>query len=81
MVILGVAALALYSLSWVFRWMQWPGVDVLRIAALIPFAVGVGIWVYDWRRKSRAQAQYRKKSTGWEDILDEEDDANASGER
>jgi hypothetical protein len=81
MVILGVAALGLYTVSWVFRWMHWPGVNMLRIAAIVPFLAGAGLWIYDQVRKSRAQAPHRsrKKGTGWEDILDEEEE-KSSGE-
>lgn len=74
MVICGVTALVLYSLSWIFRWLEWPGSDYLRIAALLPFLVGAGIWVYDWRRKRSVQGPSRKRKTGWEDILEEEDE-------
>lgn len=73
MVICGIAALALYTLSWVFRWMAWPGSDYLRLGALLPFIVGASIWIYDWRRKNKAQAPNRHRKTGWEDILDDEE--------
>jgi hypothetical protein len=71
MVICGVAALALYSVSWIFRLLEWPGVDALRIAAVFPFLVGAGIWIYDWRKKAKAQAGNKKRGTGWEDILED----------
>lgn len=73
MVICGIAALALYTLSWVFRWMEWPGSQVLRIGALLPFIIGAALWIYDWRRKNRAQGPNRQRKTGWEDILEDED--------
>ena len=73
MVVFGIAALGLYSLSWFFRWMEYDGVNALRIAALVPFLAGAGLWVYDWQRKNKAQAG-RKRKSGWEDILGEEDE-------
>ena len=73
MVICGIAALVLYSLSWVFRWMEWPGGGYLRIGALLPFIVGASIWIYDWQRKNKAQGRTRQRKTGWEDILDDEE--------
>jgi hypothetical protein len=74
MVVFGIAALGLYSLSWFFKWMEYDGVNALRIAAVVPFAIGAGLWVYDWQKKNKAQSANRKRKTGWEDILDDEDE-------
>ena len=74
MVICGVAALVLYSLSWIFKLLEWPGSNYVRISALIPFLIGGSIWLYDWSRKRKAQVRNKKPTTGWEDILDEEEE-------
>jgi hypothetical protein len=74
MVICGIAALVLYSLSWFMRWIDIPGQQFFRIGALLPFAIGAGIWIYDWRKKNAAQSANRKRNTGWEDLLDDHDE-------
>lgn len=74
MVICGVAALVLYSISWVFRLLEWPGSGYIRIAAVVPFLIGGAIWLMDWRRKNKAQGPNRKRETGWEDILESEEE-------
>lgn len=53
--------------------MEWPFSGYLRIGALLPFLVGGGIWIYDWSRKRKVQGRNRKPTSGWEDILEEEE--------
>jgi cbb3-type cytochrome oxidase subunit 3 len=74
MIICGIVALAIYSLSWVFQIMHWPYKGYVRLAALIPFAIGAIIWIYD--RQKKAQAQQKRRNHGWEDILEDEDESS-----
>ena len=71
MVICGIAAIALYSLSWVMQWTGIPGKGWLRIAAIVPFLIGGGILLYDRSKKAKAQGRSAKGKTGWEDLLDD----------
>jgi hypothetical protein len=74
MVIFGVAAIVLYTASWVFQIMEYPGKNLLRVGAAIPFLIGAGILLYDrWKRNSYHKP---KKKNDWSDILGEEEENN-----
>lgn len=73
MVICGIAAIALYSISWVMQLTEIPGKGWVRLSALIPFLVGGGILLYDRAKKAKAQGRTNKNKSGWEDILGDEE--------
>jgi hypothetical protein len=70
MAVFGVAALVLYSLSWLFKLMYWPGSDYLRIASLVPFLIGGSIWLLHWQRRRKAQRENRRKPDDWNDLVE-----------
>jgi CHASE2 domain-containing sensor protein len=74
MVICGIAAIALYSLSWVMQLVESPWYRWVRLSAVLPFAVGGGILLWDRYKKAQIQGRRNKNKTGWEDILGEDDD-------
>lgn len=77
MLVFGVAAIVLYTASWVLQIFGWPGKDIVRFAALLPFAIGLSILLYDRYKKANyyKQKDEKKKDNVWEDILgDDEDD-------
>jgi hypothetical protein len=71
MMICGIAAIALYSFSWIMQLMDIPGKGWMRLAAIVPFLIGGGILLYDRAQKSKGQGRAPKGKTGWEDILDD----------
>jgi hypothetical protein len=70
MVLFGVAALVLYSLSWFFGLMDWPGSDYLRIASVVPFLIGGGIWLLDRQKRRKAQRENRRRPDDWKDLVE-----------
>jgi hypothetical protein len=77
MVICGIVAIALYAISWIMQLIEIPGKGWMRLAAVVPFAIGGGILLYDRGQKAKAQGRAGKGKTGWEDILGEDEDAGA----
>ncbi len=77
MMICGLAAIVLYSASWVMQLLGLPGKGWVRLSALVPFAIGAGILLYDRYKKAKAQgrigATKPKGKTGWEDLLEDDD--------
>jgi CHASE2 domain-containing sensor protein len=73
MVICGIVAIGLYSLSWIMQLAEIPGKGWVRLSALIPFLIGAGILLYDRAMKAKAQGRSNKGKTGWEDILGEDE--------
>jgi hypothetical protein len=72
MMICGIAAIALYTLSWLMQLVELPGYRWMRLSAAIPFVIGGVILLYDRYKKSKAQERSSKgKNTGWEDILED----------
>ncbi len=69
--ICGIAAIALYSFSWIMQLMDIPGKGWMRLAAIVPFLIGGGILLYDRAQKAKAQGRTPKGKIGWEDILDD----------
>ena len=76
MLIFGIAAIVLYSASWVMQIFGFPGHNFLRVSALAPFAIGLGILLYDRYKKANYYKKDKKRENGWEDLLgeDEEED-------
>jgi CHASE2 domain-containing sensor protein len=74
MVICGVAAIVLYSLSWLMQLVESPGYRWVRLTAILPFALGGGILLWDRYKRAKAQGRLKRNKTGWEDILGEEEE-------
>ncbi len=76
MLIFGIAAIALYTASWAMQIFGVPGHNYLRVSAILPFVIGLGILLYDRYKKANYYKgdSKKKKDNGWEDILGEEED-------
>ena len=75
MVICGVAAIILYTLSWFMEWIEIPGKGWMRLSAILPFVIGGSILLYDRYKKSQAQGRQPKSKSGWEDILGDDEES------
>ena len=58
--VLGLLAVLLYSSSWIFKFLHWPGAEILKFAALFPFLAGGLILLVGYTRR-------RNETEDWEE--------------
>lgn len=75
MLVFGIAAIVLYTASWVMQIFGLDGHNYLRLSAVLPFLIGLGILLYDrYKKANYYKSDKKKQDNGWEDILGEEEE-------